>query len=106
MGHCVEYKPETQIHCTEMEKDRFYSAPDAKHMVCTKVELSKQLFRSSTLENKAAKKFFEPVRGWDGLSRAYCRVRKETLCRGSHCVVNKQVSCVKLCKAVGHKDED
>merc|ERR1712196_311022 len=105
-GLCPKYDDKSFVHCTEMGKDRYFSAPDAKHMVCTKVELSKQRFRSGTLKKEAAKKFFEPVQGTFGLSMAYCRVRKETLCRGSHCIVNKQVSCEKLCKAVGHEHVD
>merc|ERR1719247_3970373 len=82
-----------------------YTVCGTKNCVCTKLGEVKTLVRFDT-GTDAVKNHFNLRRrnsvltdlSWGKPSVAYCRVRKETICKASACTVTKQVGCVKVCK--------
>lgn len=109
-GRCVPYKEMMYQRCAGLSSSdggaagATYSASvcGTQNCVCTKLGEVKTLVRFDTGTN-AVKNHFKKVltdlpHDWKKPSVAYCRVRKETICKASACTVTKQVGCVKVCK--------
>jgi len=98
-GRCRNYQYNPEIECTKLDSTPYTSGIDETNIVCTKYGQTSMMFRSGALATPGAKEHFEKhlPGGYNGMKRAHCTHRKETVCHNRKCQVRKTIKCLKVC---------
>lgn len=99
-GFCRTYRLSPDNICISLDGGQLLppTNPESASQLCTKTFRSQVTIRVGLMPTGAMATAFENVNGHMGTAVAECNVRKETICKGGSCDVEKTVTCFRVCK--------